>query len=75
MTEQELSCPRKNYFSQQIFVELAFKKTSSTQAICPIWKISIFSNEQGEQFHQDLKNMEEWYDSRWDMMADYCWSI
>ena len=35
------------------------------------------SDEQGERFHQDLKEMEERYQGRWDahMMADYCWSI
>ena len=35
------------------------------------------SDEQGEQFHQDLKIMEGRYQGRWDksMMADYCWSI
>ena len=35
------------------------------------------SDEQGERFHQDLKDIEERYQGRWDshMMADYCWSI
>ena len=35
------------------------------------------SDEQGKQFHQDLKVMEERYQGRWDahMMTDYCWSI
>jgi hypothetical protein len=33
--------------------------------------------EQGERFHQDLKDVERRYQGRWDvnMMADYCWSI
>ena len=35
------------------------------------------SDEQGEQFYQDLMTMEHRYQGRWDrnMMADYCWSI
>ena len=35
------------------------------------------SDEQGEQFYQDLMTMEHCYQGRWDrnMMADYCWSI
>jgi hypothetical protein len=34
------------------------------------------SEEQGEKFHQDVKEMERRYQGRWDvsMMADYCWS-
>lgn len=36
-----------------------------------------FSEEQGERFHQDIKNKEKHYQGRWDvhMMADYCWSL
>lgn len=36
-----------------------------------------FSEEQGERFHQDIKEMEVRYQGRWDhhMMADYCWSL
>ncbi|EEZ99611.2 hypothetical protein TcasGA2_TC002128 [Tribolium castaneum] len=39
--------------------------------------LGSYSEEHGERFHQDLKNMEERYQGRWDehMMADYCWSI
>jgi hypothetical protein len=35
------------------------------------------SEEQGERFHQYLKDVERRYQGRWDvnMMADYCWSI
>ena len=35
------------------------------------------SDEQGEHFHQDIKEMEERYQGRWDitMMSDYCWSL
>ena len=35
------------------------------------------SEEQGERFHQDIKVMEEGYQSRWDynMIADYFWSL
>ena len=33
--------------------------------------------EQGERFHQAIKNMEMRYQGRWDsrMMSDYCWSL
>lgn len=36
-----------------------------------------YSEEQGERFHQDFKEMEERYQGHWDinMMADYCWSL
>ena len=39
--------------------------------------LGAVSDEQREQFHQDLKIMEERYQGRWDksMMPDYCWSI
>ena len=35
------------------------------------------SEEQGERFHQAIKNMEMRYQGRWDsrMMSDYCWSL
>ena len=35
------------------------------------------SDEQGERFHQDIKEMKERYQGRWDttMMSDYCWSL
>ncbi|GBM14416.1 hypothetical protein AVEN_246582-1 [Araneus ventricosus] len=35
------------------------------------------SDEQGERFHQDIKEMERRYQGRWDvnMMADYCWCL
>ncbi|KYN06056.1 hypothetical protein ALC62_02999 [Cyphomyrmex costatus] len=36
-----------------------------------------YSEEQGERFHQDIKEMERRYQGRWDvnMLADYCWSL
>jgi len=36
-----------------------------------------FSEEQGERFHQDLKDMEKRYQGIWNehMMADYCWCL
>ena len=39
--------------------------------------LGTLSDEQGERFHQDVKEMEERYQGRWDavMLADYCWSI
>lgn len=35
------------------------------------------SEEQGERFHQDVKEMERRYQGRWNvnMIADYCWCI
>ncbi len=35
------------------------------------------SHEQGERFHQDIKEMETRYQGCWDavMMADYCWCL
>jgi hypothetical protein len=39
--------------------------------------LGAVSEEQGERFHQDLKDVERRYQGRWDVnvMADYCWSI
>ena len=35
------------------------------------------SEDQGEGFHQDIKEMERRYQGRWDtnMMGDYCWML
>lgn len=35
------------------------------------------SDEQGERFHQDIKEMETRYQGCWDavMRADYCWTL
>ena len=39
--------------------------------------LGAMSGEQGERFHQDIKEMETRYQGRWDaaMMADYCWTL
>ena len=39
--------------------------------------LGSMSDEQGERFHHDLKEMETRYQGRWDavMMADYCWNL
>ncbi|GFS60199.1 uncharacterized protein TNCV_2827061 [Trichonephila clavipes] len=39
--------------------------------------LGAVSEEQGECFHQDIKEMERRYQRRWDvnMMADYCWML
>ena len=39
--------------------------------------LGLESDEQGKQFHQDLKTMEKRYQGRWDkhMMVDDCWNI
>ena len=36
-----------------------------------------YSEEQGERFHQDIKEMERHYQGRWDvhMVADFCWLL
>ena len=35
------------------------------------------SDDQGDRFHQDMKEMETRYQGRWDavMIADYCWTL
>lgn len=39
--------------------------------------LGAVSEEQGERFHQDLKDMEKRYQGRWNpnMLADYCWLL
>ena len=39
--------------------------------------LGSMSDEQGERFYQDPKEMETRYQGRWDtvMMADYCWNL
>ena len=39
--------------------------------------LGLMSDERGKRFHQDLKEMETWYQGRWDvvMMADYNWNL
>jgi hypothetical protein len=39
--------------------------------------LGAVSEQQGERFHQELKDVERHYQGRWDvnMKADYCWSI
>lgn len=39
--------------------------------------LGAFSEEQGERFHQDLKELEKHCQRYWDVniMADYCWSV
>ena len=36
-----------------------------------------YSEEQGERFHQDIREMESRYQGRWDinMMSDFCWML
>ena len=42
----------------------------------PEKNLGSMSNELGERFHQEIKEMETRYQGRWDaaMMADYCWN-
>ena len=44
---------------------------------CFTENLGDLSDEQGEQFHQDINKMEVRYQGRWDatMLADYCWPI
>ena len=39
--------------------------------------LGAVSEEQGERFHQDVKEMERRYQGRWNtsMIADYCWGL
>jgi hypothetical protein len=39
--------------------------------------LGSMSDEHGERFHQDLKEMKTIYKGGWDaaMMADYCWTL
>ena len=39
--------------------------------------LGAVSEEQGERFHQDIKEMERRYQGRWNvnMIADYCWML
>ncbi|ESO06027.1 hypothetical protein HELRODRAFT_160140 [Helobdella robusta] len=39
--------------------------------------LGSMSDEQGERFHQEMKEMETRYQGRWNavMMADYCWTL
>jgi hypothetical protein len=39
--------------------------------------LGAVSEEQGECFHQDVKEMERRYQGRWNvnMMRDYCWML
>ena len=39
--------------------------------------LSDYSEEHGERFHQDMKNIEKRYQGRWDeaMMGDYIWGL
>jgi len=39
--------------------------------------LGVFSEEQGERFHQDISEMKTRYQGRWNetMMADYCWCL
>ena len=39
--------------------------------------LGAMSDEQGERFHQDIKELETTYQGRWDaaLMADYYWTL
>jgi len=41
------------------------------------YNLGAVSEEQGERFHQDIKEMERRYQGRWNvnMLADYCWML
>ncbi|GBL80803.1 hypothetical protein AVEN_26238-1 [Araneus ventricosus] len=39
--------------------------------------LGAVSEEQGERFHEDIKEMERRYQGKWNviMIADYCWML
>ena len=39
--------------------------------------LGVVSEEQGERFQEDIKDVERRYQGRWDvlMLADYCWLL
>lgn len=39
--------------------------------------LGAYSEEQGERFHQDVRDIERRYQGRWNvnMLADYCWML
>jgi hypothetical protein len=39
--------------------------------------LGAVSEEQGERFHKDIKEIERKYQGRWNvnMMGDYCWTL
>jgi hypothetical protein len=39
--------------------------------------LGAMSENQGERFHRDIKEMERRYQGRWNvnMMGDYCWTL
>ncbi|GBM74165.1 hypothetical protein AVEN_188166-1 [Araneus ventricosus] len=39
--------------------------------------LGVVSEEQGERFHQDIKEMDRQYQGKWNvsMIADYCWTL
>ncbi|GBM50659.1 hypothetical protein AVEN_86347-1 [Araneus ventricosus] len=44
---------------------------------CFLENLGTVSEEQGERFHQDIKEMERRYQGKWNvsMIADYCWML
>ncbi|GBN50611.1 hypothetical protein AVEN_182956-1 [Araneus ventricosus] len=45
--------------------------------VCFPEHLEAYSEEQGERFHQDVRDIERQYQGRWDvnMLADYCWML
>ncbi|GBL96573.1 hypothetical protein AVEN_207759-1 [Araneus ventricosus] len=39
--------------------------------------LEAYSEEQGERFHQDVRDIKRRYQGRWDvnMLADHCWML
>ncbi|GBM58594.1 hypothetical protein AVEN_166985-1 [Araneus ventricosus] len=44
---------------------------------CLPQNLGAYSDEQGERFHQDVRDFERRYQGRWDVnvLADYCWML
>ncbi|KYQ46751.1 hypothetical protein ALC60_14272, partial [Trachymyrmex zeteki] len=68
-----------NLFSKEdkIFEKLTNIVMQKTNHKFPKEVLGDFSEEQGERFHQDIKEMERRYQGRWDinMMAEFCWTL
>ncbi|GBM92804.1 hypothetical protein AVEN_182696-1 [Araneus ventricosus] len=53
------------------------KMETNERKACESFKLGAVSEEKGERFHQDIKEMERRYQGKWNvsMIADYCWIL
>ena len=62
----------------EVFLENLLKLQSSIAHVDHFpKKLGAVNDEQGQRFHKDIKEMEEWYLGTWGqvIVADYCWSL